>query len=73
VPFTLLFVVRGEELLLERGVEVAKEAQGVDQKLVQEKKPVSARTKDLLNEWSRWNYARSLFPLAAALISLSTM
>ncbi|GKT49748.1 anthrone oxygenase CPUR_05435 [Colletotrichum spaethianum] len=64
VPFTLLFVVRSEGLLLEKAAERPGEEKA--------KTPSSAaRTRDLIREWARLNYMRTFFPLIGALVSYS--
>lgn len=74
VPFTLLFVVRCESLLLEKGAEMAKVTQRVDRKQGEEKTSLSAaRTRDLIEEWARLNYIRTLFPLIGALVAYSAI
>ena len=64
VPFTLLFVVRSEGLLLKKAAEPPKEGA--------KRAPSEAQTRDLVREWMWFNYMRTLFPLAGALIALST-
>lgn len=72
VPFTLLFVVRTESLLLEKAAEMAKATQRVDPRPGEGKTSSSAaRTRDLVSEWARLNYIRTLFPLIGALVSYS--
>ncbi|ORY60952.1 uncharacterized protein BCR38DRAFT_442987 [Pseudomassariella vexata] len=64
IPFTLLFVVCSEGLLLEKAAERLGEGK--------RKTPSSAaRTRDLIKEWARLNYLRTLFPLIGALVSYS--
>jgi hypothetical protein len=70
--FTLLFVVRSESLVLEKAAEMAMATQRVDRKPGEGKTPSSAaRTRDLIREWARLNYMRTLFPLIGALVSYS--
>ena len=72
VPFTLLFVVRSEGLLLEKAAEMAMATQRSDRRLGEGKTSSSvAQTRDLIKEWARVNYIRSLFPLIGALVSYS--
>ncbi|CAF9928994.1 MAG: hypothetical protein HETSPECPRED_007249 [Heterodermia speciosa] len=72
IPFTLLFVVRIESLLLEKAAEMAMATQRVDRKPVEEKTSSSAaQTRDSIREWARLNYIRTLFPLVGALLSYS--
>jgi hypothetical protein len=72
VPFTLMFVVRSEGLLLKKAAEMAKTMQRVDRKPAEGKpSPVTAQTKDLIGEWARLNYLRTFFPLVGALLSYS--
>lgn len=72
VPFTLLFVVRSESLLLEKAAEMAMATQRVDRRPGEGKTSSSAaRTRDLIREWARLNYIRTLFPLIGALVSYS--
>ncbi|KAL3961145.1 hypothetical protein ACCO45_006262 [Purpureocillium lilacinum] len=67
VPFTLMFVVRSEGLLLEKAAEKPGDGKPRDGK---DKVTWSvARTRELIGEWARLNYVRALFPLVGALIS----
>lgn len=72
IPFTLLFIVRTEGLLLEKAAEMAKATQRDDRRPGEGKSSSSAaRTRDLIREWARLNYIRTFFPLIGALVSYS--
>ncbi|KAK0648456.1 hypothetical protein B0T16DRAFT_427585 [Cercophora newfieldiana] len=61
VPFTLLFVVHSEGLLLEKAAEKPGKGNASS----------AARTRELIGEWAQLNYVRTLFPLIGALIAYS--
>ncbi|KAF2128246.1 hypothetical protein P153DRAFT_368110 [Dothidotthia symphoricarpi CBS 119687] len=65
VPFTLLFIIRSESLLLERAAGMAKGKVG------EKTLPSAPSTRELIEEWARLNYLRTLFPLVGALVSYS--
>lgn len=64
IPFTLMFVVRSEGQLLERAAE--RSGSGKQKTFAS-----SAQTRNLIKEWTRLNYIRTVFPLFGALISYS--
>lgn len=64
IPFTLMFVVRSEGLLLEKSAGRTEDGKA---------KTLSsaAGTRGLVEDWARLNYMRTLFPLLGALLSYS--
>ena len=72
VPFTLMFVVPIESLLLEKGAKLAKAAQRDDRRPGEGKDSSSAaHTRDSIRAWAQLNYTRTFFPLVGALLSYS--
>ena len=74
IPFSLYFVVGSEGPLLEKAAEMATAMQQRGDRYPGEGKSSSssvAQTRDLIGEWTRMNYVRTLFPLIGTLLVYS--
>ncbi|KAI2627781.1 hypothetical protein GGR54DRAFT_431759 [Hypoxylon sp. NC1633] len=63
IPFTLAFIVPGEEKLLKKGAKLAKEKQEITSDASLEE------TRQMLEKWNVLNYVRTLFPLAGVVVA----
>ena len=72
IPFSFYYVVGSEGPLLEKAAEMAIATQRSDRNLGEGKTSLSAaQTRDLIREWVRLNYIRTLFPLIGAFLAYS--
>ena len=80
VPFTMKFIVPLEEILLAKEAKLSKTREpavelrnGSNGKvLVERSEESAAETRKLMKRWTMLNYARTILPLAGALVAWST-